>query len=62
VTEIKAVSGVALVAELPPGLSLATRYTAGVVARATHPAQARELVKLLTGEATADQRQRAGFV
>ncbi|WP_376987787.1 molybdate ABC transporter substrate-binding protein [Bosea sp. R86505] len=62
VTEIKAVAGVALVAELPPGLSLATRYTAGVVARATHPAQARELVKLLTGDATADQRRRAGFV
>ncbi|HEV2556196.1 MAG TPA: substrate-binding domain-containing protein [Bosea sp. (in: a-proteobacteria)] len=62
VTEIKAVAGVALVAELPPGLSLATRYTAAVVARASHPAQARELVKLLTGEATADQRRRAGFV
>lgn len=62
VTEIKAVAGVALVAELPPGLSLATRYTAGVALRAPHPQAARELVKLLAGEATADHRRRAGFV
>lgn len=57
-----AVAGVALVAELPPGLSLATRYTAGVALRAPHPQAARELVKLLAGEATADHRRRAGFV
>ncbi len=57
-----AIAGVVLVAELPPGLSLATRCTAGVALRAPHPQAARELVKLLAGEATADDRRRAGFV
>ncbi|OYW60205.1 MAG: hypothetical protein B7Z40_20385 [Bosea sp. 12-68-7] len=57
-----AVAGVALVAELPPGLSLATRDTAGVALRASHPQAARERVKLLTGEATAYDRRRPGFV
>ncbi|MDP3254582.1 MAG: substrate-binding domain-containing protein [Bosea sp. (in: a-proteobacteria)] len=62
VTEIKAVAGVALVAELPPGLSLATRYTAGVTTRASKSVPAQDLVKLLTSDATADHRRRTGFV
>lgn len=62
VTEIVAVVGVTLVAVLPKGFDLSTRYTAAVVAASSHQDKARELVTLLTSEDQSEARQRAGFV
>lgn len=62
VTEIMATAGAALVAVLPQGLDLSTRYTAAVVAHSPNQAKARDLVKLLTSEEGQDARRRAGFV
>lgn len=62
VTEIKATAGVELVRALPQGFDLATRYTAGIVAGSAHEAAARELLALLTAEATQAERRRCGFL
>jgi molybdate transport system substrate-binding protein len=62
VTEIMATAGAALVAVLPQGLDLSTRYTAGVVAGSPNQAKARDMVTLLASEARLDARRRAGFV
>lgn len=61
VTEIKATAGAALVAELPRGFDLTTRYTAGVVARSAKPDDAMALIALLTGPDAAAERRRCGF-
>jgi molybdate transport system substrate-binding protein len=60
-TEIIATDGIALSGALPPGCELATMYTAGVTARATHPTEAAALVALLTGADHKELRQRVGF-
>jgi molybdate transport system substrate-binding protein len=62
VTEIIATAGAALVATLPQGLDLSTRYTAGVVSGSPNQAMARDLVRLLSCEEKQDARRRAGFV
>lgn len=62
VTEIKATAGAELVAVLPQGFDLATRYTAGIVAGSAHEAAARELLTLLTAPSTQAERQRCGFL
>jgi molybdate transport system substrate-binding protein len=61
-TEIISTEGVTLSGSLPPGCELATTYTAGVTAAATHSQQARDLIALLTGAGAHEQRQRAGFI
>lgn len=61
-TEIISTTGVVLSGSLPPGCELATMYTAGVTAKATHPAQASTLIELLIGTGQREQRERAGFI
>ena len=61
VTEILAVPGVALAGPLPPGLDLATTYTAAVLTTARHPDAARDLAHRLAAAEGADARRRAGF-
>ena len=60
-TEIIATDGIALSGALPPGCELATMYTAGVTARATHPREAAALIALLAGADRKELRQRVGF-
>lgn len=62
ITEIIASTGVALVDALPQGFDLSTRYTAGVIALSANEMKARDLVRLVTSEASQDARRRAGFV
>ena len=61
VTEILAVPGVVLAGPLPPGLDLATTYTAAVLAAARHPEAARDLARRLGSAEAAETRRRAGF-
>jgi len=61
VTEILNTPGVTLVGPLPKEFELATVYTAGVCTRAIRSDQARQLVAFLSGEASRDARERAGF-
>ena len=61
-TEIIGTKGVTLSGSLPPGCELATMYTAGITVRASHVAEARILIDLLTGAGQHEQRQRAGFI
>jgi molybdate transport system substrate-binding protein len=60
-TEIISTSGVVLSGSLPPGCELATTYTAAVMTRAAHAAQAQELIDLLRGADQDETRRRAGF-
>jgi molybdate transport system substrate-binding protein len=61
-TEILATPGVVLVSPLPTGCELATAYTAAIVTKSRVPAEAAELIALLTGDAGRDSRERLGFV
>lgn len=61
VTEILNTPGVDLVGLLPPAFELATVYTAGIAAGATHPEAARRLVGMLTAPAAQPHRDRLGF-
>jgi molybdate transport system substrate-binding protein len=61
VTEILAVAGVTLAGPLPPGLDLATTYTAAPLAAARHPEAARDLARRLGGTDAAEARRRVGF-
>jgi molybdate transport system substrate-binding protein len=60
-TEILNTPGVTLVGSLPPGLGLATVYTAGLCANARRPDEARALISLLRDDSTRHNRERAGF-
>ncbi|MDT2023199.1 substrate-binding domain-containing protein [Methylocella sp. CPCC 101449] len=62
VTEIKATPGTKLVAILPPGFGLTTRYTGGVVKGAAASEASRHLLDLLSSDEAADARKQAGFV
>jgi molybdate transport system substrate-binding protein len=62
VTEILNTRGVQLIAPLPPGYDLATTYTAGIATNARAPAAAGQLTRLLTSDAAAAARSKAGFV
>ena len=59
-TEIISTEGVTLSGSLPKGCELATMYTAGITARATHTVPAQNLIDLLTGAGR--QREHAGFI
>lgn len=61
VTEILNTPGVKLVAPLPASYELATIYTAGIASRAQSPDLARQLARLLSGEAAKAARATAGF-
>jgi molybdate transport system substrate-binding protein len=61
VTEILNTPGVQLVAPLPSGYELATIYTASVATNARAPEVARQLARLLSSDAAASTRQKAGF-
>jgi molybdate transport system substrate-binding protein len=61
VTEIVATPGAELVAVLPKGFDLSTRYTAAVVSGSPREEPARALVTLLTGAAGEAARRQAGF-
>jgi len=61
-TEIISTEGVQLSGALPKGCELATMYTAGVTASATHANEAQILIELLTGAEAREARSRAGFV
>jgi molybdate transport system substrate-binding protein len=60
-TEILNTPGVEPAGTLPPGLDLATTYTAAVCARAERPDQAQRLAALLAGESSRGLRQKLGF-
>ena len=61
ITEIIYTQGVTPVAPLPPGLDLATVYTAAVARDTRAPDVARRFVGLLTGPETRELRLHAGF-
>jgi molybdate transport system substrate-binding protein len=61
-TEIISTEGVTLSGSLPKGCELATMYTAGITARATHAVPAQNLIDLLTGAGQHEQREHAGFI
>ena len=61
VTEILFTPGVNLVGLLPPQFELATVYTAAVPRRAAHPELALRFIEMMTGQDTAELRQRCGF-
>jgi molybdate transport system substrate-binding protein len=61
-TEIISTPGVILSGSLPPGCELSTLYAVGITTQATHAAQARSLIELLTGAEQDASRRRAGFV
>lgn len=61
VTEILFTPGVELAGLLPPGFELATLYTAAVPVRAAHPDLASRFLSMMTGEDSAELRQRCGF-
>jgi len=60
-TEIIATPGIVLVAPLPPGCDLATVYTCALAAKSEAPAEAAELIALLTGDAARNARRGLGF-
>jgi molybdate transport system substrate-binding protein len=60
-TEIIATPGIVLVAPLPPGCDLATVYTGALAAKSEAPAEAAELIALLTGDAARNARRGLGF-
>lgn len=62
VTEIKATPGARLVAALPDGFGLKTRYTGAVTTSAGEGEAARILLQVLTSDASAAARRQAGFV
>lgn len=62
VTEIKATPGALLVASLPDGFRLKTRYTGAVTTSAGEAEAARMLLQVLTSDASAAARRQAGFV
>lgn len=62
VTEIKATPGARLVASLPDGFGLKTRYTGAVTTSAGEAEAARMLLQVLTSDASAAARRQAGFV
>lgn len=62
VTEIKATPGARLVASLPAGFGLKTRYTGAVTTSAGEAEAARMLLQVLTSDASAAARRQAGFV
>lgn len=62
VTEIKATPGARLVASLPDGFGLKTRYTGAVTTSASEAEAARMLLQVLTSDASAAARRQAGFV
>lgn len=61
VTEIRATRGTRVVAPLPAGFELVTRYTAAICAAARHREQAEILLGLLASDEAAEQRHHAGF-
>ena len=61
-TEILATPGIVLVASLPTGCELATVYSSAITTKSQVPAEAAELIALLTGDAGRDIRERLGFV
>lgn len=61
VTEIKSTPGVRLVAPLPAGLGLTTRYTGAVTVNAGAAEAAHVMLRLLTSEASEPTRRLAGF-
>lgn len=61
VTEIRATAGAQLVAPLPPGFGLTTRYTGAVTTHAAESEAARMLLDLLTSPASESARRQAGF-
>jgi len=61
VTEIRATPGAKVVAPLPKGFDLNTRYTAAVCSSAAQADAAARLVALLTAGETEAERRRAGF-
>ena len=61
-TEIISTRGVVLSGALPPGLELATMYTAALARRASAASQAQRLIALLTSSDASELRGRAGFV
>ncbi|MGN6097670.1 MAG: molybdate ABC transporter substrate-binding protein [Bosea sp. (in: a-proteobacteria)] len=61
VTEIRATRGTRVVAPLPAGFDLVTRYTAAICAAARHREQAKILLELLASDEAAEQRHHAGF-
>lgn len=60
-TEIISARGVELSGSLPKGCELATMYTAGITASATHVSEAQALIALLTDADAREQRGSAGF-
>ena len=60
-TEIIATPGIVLVAPLPPGCDLATVYTCALAAKSEAPAEAAELIAMLTGDAARNARRGLGF-
>ena len=62
VTEILITPGVELVADLPPGLELATVYTAAVTQRSPSSTLAQSLIEELASPARATDRRAAGFL
>jgi molybdate transport system substrate-binding protein len=61
-TEIIHTPGVVVAAALPPGYGLATVYAAAVTSQSRQPADARQLIALLTAADLAGLRERAGFL
>ncbi len=61
-TEILSTPGIALVGPLPPGCALATVYTAATATKAEAPAEAAQLVTMLTNATSRESRRRLGFV
>jgi len=61
ITEILYTPGIALVGALPAAFELATVYSAAVAARATHPALAHRLVRMLAGPDSRALRAGSGF-
>lgn len=60
-TEILSTPGIVLVAPLPPDCALATVYTAATAARAQAPAEAAQLIAMLTDAAGREEGRRMGF-
>jgi molybdate transport system substrate-binding protein len=61
-TEIISTKGIVLSGALPPGCGLATMYTAGVTAQASHAKPAQALINLMTNADQREMRERAGFL
>lgn len=61
VTEINITPGCELVGLLPKEFELATDYTLGICTNAKQPELAKQLAAILTGDGSAEIRQRIGF-